>query len=515
MKPLNLDEPGCNPISSNCVIWQGPDIPCITLCKGDSVSSVVAKLATELCDVLTILDIKSYDISCFNLTTCQPKDFEELIQFLIKRICMLETCTGCAPDCNGNATLCNGNCGKATTGCPDCEVPIASCFYYTNALGDQITTMQLTDYATAMGNKICTIIFELIVMQTAITSQEVRIVALEQKAPVIIPLPDVTPVCVVNPGIPTPMNVVLQALEQQFCALVNVTGSPNELTDSFGAECNGLTNQQQLNGLGTMGSIVGWNSQVFTLADSFVNMWLTICDMRAAIRNIQLNCCPTACDGIVINMTATIEVNTLTLYFLGSIPTNFVQCLPSGTTTITISDQSGNTIVVPFNLLAYMNLATGYNISLNLTPINVADNLTISITPCLYNSVTDSTCQSYVEYTLVNNAGCFTLTLTPTFDTIAYTGNSGPGAASYTVELWLGMSMITSQTVAVTGATLIAGTFTGLLSSTLYQVRLKVDPSPCGNPYYCPFTTATTIANPCPAPTNVVPVITIDGCVDC
>jgi hypothetical protein len=70
--------------------------------------------------------------------------------------------------------------------------------------------------------------------------------------------------------------------------------------------------------------------------------------------------------------------------------------------------------------------------------------------------------------------------------------------------------MITSQTVAVTGATTIAGTFTGLLSSTLYQVRLKVDPSPCGTPYYCPFITATTIANPCPAPTNVVPIITID-----
>ena len=44
---------GCNPISSNCVIWQGPDLPCIDLCTGDSISSVVAKLCQQLiADVL-------------------------------------------------------------------------------------------------------------------------------------------------------------------------------------------------------------------------------------------------------------------------------------------------------------------------------------------------------------------------------------------------------------------------------------------------------------------------------
>ena len=47
MKPLNLDNKPCSPISSNCVIWQGPDIPCIKLCTGDTVSDVVAKLATD------------------------------------------------------------------------------------------------------------------------------------------------------------------------------------------------------------------------------------------------------------------------------------------------------------------------------------------------------------------------------------------------------------------------------------------------------------------------------------
>jgi hypothetical protein len=33
LEPTNTQR-GCTPLSSNCVIWQGPDISCINLCKG-------------------------------------------------------------------------------------------------------------------------------------------------------------------------------------------------------------------------------------------------------------------------------------------------------------------------------------------------------------------------------------------------------------------------------------------------------------------------------------------------
>jgi len=83
MKPLNLDNRPCSPISSNCVIWQGPDIPCIKLCTGDTVSDIVFKLATELCTIMDTLDIKNYDLSCFDLAVCPPDTFQELIQFCV------------------------------------------------------------------------------------------------------------------------------------------------------------------------------------------------------------------------------------------------------------------------------------------------------------------------------------------------------------------------------------------------------------------------------------------------
>ena len=83
MKPLNLDNSPCSPISSNCVIWQGPDIPCIKLCAGDTVSDVVHKLATELCTIMETLKVSNYDLACFNLVACPPSNFEELIDLYL------------------------------------------------------------------------------------------------------------------------------------------------------------------------------------------------------------------------------------------------------------------------------------------------------------------------------------------------------------------------------------------------------------------------------------------------
>jgi hypothetical protein len=107
MKPLNYDNSPCSPTSSNCVIWQGPDLDCIKLCKGDTISDVVENLATELCNIINQLNITNYELSCFNLVSCPPETFQELIQFLIDKICEIQNIesntttnvSGSCPDC--------------------------------------------------------------------------------------------------------------------------------------------------------------------------------------------------------------------------------------------------------------------------------------------------------------------------------------------------------------------------------------------------------------------------------
>lgn len=495
MKPLNADSASCTPISSNCVIWQGPDIPCIKLCKGDTVSAVVYKLALELCTIMAQTDITNYDLACLNIQGCGPKDLAGLIQILIDRICALEGC-------------CSGTTPTPTTGCQDCVVNIAPCFYYTNELGDTITTMQLNDYVLAIGNRVCSILDQITIINAILNNHEIRITALENAPPPTFTLPKVTPVCVL-PSVATDMNLVLSALESQFCTLLTATGTATNIFDAILFQCPGLNSAPRLGGPGTMSSITGWVNTVQNLSDSIKNLWLTICDLRAAVVNIQVNCCPQACDGVDITITASLTGSTLTIFPTGTIPTGFTQCAPSFLTSFTVSDESGNSIVLTGDIIGNLNSSIVFN--LGATPINILDNLTVTAPVCLTKD--GNVCSYNFTYYIANSGSCPTMTYTETDTTIAYNGLvTLSGTATYVVELWdsTGSTLISSQSTLVTvpPATSISGTFNTLTASTVYKLRVRVS-SGGSTIFTCPFATVVTLAPACPPPTDVVPTITI------
>lgn len=160
MKPVNFDSGTCNPISSNCVIWQGPNIDCINLCNGDTVSDVVYKLATELCTIMDTLNVTSYDLSCLNITACGPSDFTALIQFLIEKICELEGITPVT--------------AKSGGGCPtDCVVTVAKCFQTAGL------TMNLVDYVNMIASRICTIADSIDTINLTLSNHETRLDVIE------------------------------------------------------------------------------------------------------------------------------------------------------------------------------------------------------------------------------------------------------------------------------------------------------------------------------------------------
>ena len=489
MKPLNYDEKGCNSISSNCVIWQGPDIPCINLCKGDTISDVIYKLATELCDVLDELKVSTYDLSCFSFPSGPPQSYSELIQFLITQIC----------DLNTKNTIISGRLSTSTSpGCPDCVIDLAPCFYYVNGFGDTVTQAQITDYVTSIANRVCSIIIDITTLQAAVADNTARIIALENApAPVYTP-PTVTPTCVL-PSVPTEMNIVLSALETQFCQLLGATGGPVDIYTGTILQCAGLNSDASLtNPSITMASIAGWNTTVTNMAQSFGNMWLTLCDIRTAVRNIQLNCCPTGCDGISLSLTAVLVDTTLTIYVNGTIPSGFTQC--AGNTQITLTDTSGTVSTFTFDLLLYLNSFPGYSIDISGTPLNTALDITVSLEPCLSNLTTGATCKSCLSYTIISITNCPDVTLTADTESVTYSATSLAGNYTYTAELYdstLGL-LISSQTQAVGASLPLTGTFTSLSSSTTYNVRLTIVPTACLEcpPTICGFNSITTSAIP-------------------
>jgi len=485
----NTNQEGCNPISSNCVIWQGPDIPCITLCKGDSVSDVVAKLAQELCTLVDQLDINTFDLTCFNPICPTPENIHDLLQFVLDKICTLEQC-------------CNGEAPPTPTGCPDCVVNIAPCFYFINQLGDQITTMQLTDYVTAIGNKICTILQTITTIQQTLANHEARLTYIELNCCSDVPQPEVTmfPVCVITPppSDPVPISTIVAALEQQFCELRSATGTPNDIFLSIQKQCAGLDLEQSLGLPGVnMGSLSGWITQVNynDLADSINNMWITICDLRAAVKNIQETCCPTGCEALVINMTATFSGTIITLFFTGSVPAGFIDCFSAGNELI-ITDCFGTQLITNIPVLTYVNNIPGYSIDISATPLSLACNFNLELFGCWTNPSTNTTCEREINYTIVNTTACPTITTTPTETTIPFTFNNIVGTPiTYTIQLYdaAGVTLVTSMNFINPAIGPVGGTFSGagVTSGTTYKIRAVVTVD--GVDIFCPFGTVSTL----------------------
>jgi hypothetical protein len=293
MKPLNLDNRPCSPVSSNCVIWQGPTIPCINICQGDSVSDVVAALATELCTLLDQTNVTNYDLTCLGVTSCGPQDFQALIQLLIDKICEL----------NGLPV----NELQSTSACPDCLVSVAPCFVENGQ-----TTMQLIDYVQMIANKICDLIAQIADLQTQIDNLDIRVTVLENTPPPSFTLPSIVVDCTLSDGIIVGGNsytidLVLNALVNDdtygYCSLLGATGLPAEIISAVTGACITSTTPTLSNPPTPFGTeyLGSWVNSPTTAADAITNIWLVLCDMYDYLQSPTLN----VSDTPTVNLTYT------------------------------------------------------------------------------------------------------------------------------------------------------------------------------------------------------------------
>jgi hypothetical protein len=280
----NNTQQGCNPISSNCVVWQGPDIPCINLCTGDSVSDVVAKMATELCEISDQLDISLLDLSCFNPLCPTPQNFRDVMQIIIDKICALE---------NPNAA--DG--GISTSGCPsDCEIAVAPCLQYTDNLGNTVTSLAIKDYVILIGNRICTILTSIANLQTQINALDTRVTNLENGSggggggSTSF---NVTSDCLATS--PVTLAEYINLLDDAFCILQSNTGTVGQFTSaSSAAACVTGSSPQIANPSASMSNDGNWLPSATSSFQQIQNLWVTVCDLRAGVTALQaqLNeCC--------------------------------------------------------------------------------------------------------------------------------------------------------------------------------------------------------------------------------
>jgi hypothetical protein len=468
----NSTQEGCNPTSSNCVIWQGPDIPCINLCKGDTISDVTAKLAEELCDILNQLDISTYTLTCFNPICPNPSNFHDLIQFIINKLCEL-----------ANA---DEQQAAQASNCPDqCFIPIPACFGdIKDCLGNSQSVLTLKDFAILLGNKICDLIAQLAITDANVADLEDRVTALESAAVGFRKSAAGTDILIANScltGAPsTPIKDFVKNLETAFCALRLATGDPTAINTALGFQCAGLNAAPQLDpaaGGAAMGLLPGWNLATVNLAQSFSNLWQTVCDLRAAVATLQTDlaaCCTPTCADIAWDFTGTwIAPNNIVLAFSGSVPVSFSYCNPTDGV-ITIYDAYSNSYTVNTQDIV---AALGGTINID---ISVAPNLvpsvyyTVSASMCLTNG--SVTCGSNDTYSWLNNAFCPSLTVaSPNAGELAVSFSNAvtTNAIEYTVRVYDAGTNLLITSYVWSGSSLggaLSNTFTGLAAGTYYAV---------------------------------------------
>lgn len=326
----NTAEQGCSPVSSNCVVWQGPAIPCLNLCNGDTVSDVVYKMATDLCNIAAAYDLTDLDLSCLvgfcSSTNPAPteKTLSAVLDFIVRKVCCL------------NTTVQNINPGNSYTE-PNLTLP--TCLQYQNNQGQTVTQLVHNQYTLTIAQKVCQLNTTVNQHTSQISNHETRITTLETAPGV--SLPTVTPNCLLTPGTPAQMNVLLDELEAQYCLLRNVLGTNNALTAAAAQQCANLGAQNALSQAGTLSSLAGWNNTITNLAQSFQNLWITVCDMRAAINDLK-NCCNQVdCSQFILGYTAATNNLRQEVYLDFNpgtiIPAGFSNCSQLGSL-VTISD---------------------------------------------------------------------------------------------------------------------------------------------------------------------------------
>lgn len=390
----NSTQEGCSPISSNCVIWQGPDIPCINLCNGDSVSDVVAKLASKLCIIIDQLDITAYDLSCFNPVCPNPQDFQNLIQFILDKVCELE---GISQE-------------KALSpNCPDnCIVTIATCFQEPDFLGNIVTTLSLKDYVIKIGNEVCSILTQITTINNSINQLDARVTLIEDTCCNGTVLPTIPTSCL-SGSTDIPLVTFVTDLETAFCELQDALGDPTAQNTAVNTQCVANTDEQLSNPPAQMSAISGWVLSPATVSDTITNMWLTICDIRTAVATLQTElaaCCSTpGCADVVLTMTALYSKPDIILSFGAStFPSGYDFCANS---TVTITGSNGQTYIDTAYALDLPSPGTA--IDLTGQPVAISLYYIVNVAACYTNGI--STCTQTFNYGPIRGElGCPTIT---------------------------------------------------------------------------------------------------------
>lgn len=385
MEPKKRNVTPCSDVfSTRCVVWNGPNIPCLSICNGDTLSDVVAVIANKVCESAGKLDLESITLPCL-LDEAPPenKDLKTLLQLLIDSQCSLKAAVD-AIDSGGSEVELSLN---------------LRCIKKFDSFGKEIL-QDLNQTLQSIVDRLCTNTTDIAALDARVDNIQDQIDNLN--IPDEYTEPNVT-IC--TTGVSKPTSQALVDLANDVCEYKEESvGNPDSIDSAIAKQPTNLNS--------LLGATPGWDSSPATLAESFGNLWIAYKNLLDRIRTIETTCCGPTCDKIKLGFIVTEnEDGTIDMNFTRgagtSIPAGFEDC----GSVITLTDSKGvsvqlvDTVISQDGVIEEISLA-----SLATGKIDVK----IKTKFCLKDSGGETilVCQDCVNLEFENTMGCCVLTNT-------------------------------------------------------------------------------------------------------
>lgn len=375
MKPLSKKDSPCTEIGySDCVKWTGPDIACLGICTGESVTETVAAIAEKVCELVDATNLEDLDLHCL-IDLCgecpEQKSLKNILQLLLDNQCKLKQLIDAAGGSSSEETTLNLN---------------LKCLRKFDEFENEIP-QDLNQTLQSLINEVC-------LHKTKLSQIEGRVNDLQQQIDNIDVTPEAPePVITTCLTSPKPVSQAVVAIAGDICDFKSKVGTGPQIQTAISKQCRDLVSE--------IGSMEGFILQPQNLAQSFNNLWLAYCNLLDRVKNIENNCCKVTCKDIVIalDVKPNSDGDAITVKFsefLGTfIPDGFEDC----GSVLTITDIDGNHVEYPIEVSS-----NGTQGEFSFAGLNTSGVMTASVNAKLCSETLS--CEKCVAKQFIPTSGC-------------------------------------------------------------------------------------------------------------
>lgn len=374
MKAKNQNRTCPDVMSNECIVWQGGDVPFLSIEDGDPLNISEKQIADKLVELYSNIDMSQVDMHCIAdncAQKCKDNSLFSVIQILFDNQCCL-------------TDLVNSITGGTVT--PTISVNMR-CLNKFDDFGN-IIPQDINQSIQSIINQVCQNTTDITALQGDFQSLQSQVDAINT-TPVVPPEINVT-TCLTSLR---PISQTIPIVAQSICDYRTLLGDTVDVSQAMSQQCSNLNS--------TFAGVDGWNNSVSNLAQSFANLWILACNLNSRLTLIENNCCKVTCDDVKIGFDVQVDTSGTGVFLKftagagTSIPASFID---SGST-VTFTDSNNSYVTYP--LVISNNANQG---DFDLSGLSTSNPITISVTAIL--STPGLTCEKCITrlYSLANTS---------------------------------------------------------------------------------------------------------------